>query len=239
MVCEICGKEFFEDWRKDAGQRKKPMRFCSSFCAHTRIHSEEQKKKVSETLKKTKAANPRSLKTYFTSCAVCGEGIEYRAGRACPKTCSSLCKNYLNSLNRQKAIQKNGAFSTERRLFTYKHITVECDSRLEEAGVIYLVDIFGAVKIERYRNLLNFYEDEVHRTFNPDFWVERKAEAYIVEVKMLWSKENDHPYNRTIPLKKMVLENFAKSKGIGSIWLDFDYDKIFKKIYRDHLNSII
>ena len=238
MLCENCGKEFFEDWRKDVSQRKKPMRFCSSSCSHARVHTEEQRRRVSETLKKTRANNPRPLKTYFTSCIVCGNKIEYRAGKTCPKTCSSFCRNYLHSLNRQKAIQKNGTFSTERRLFTYKHITIECDSRLEEAGIIYLVDILEATKIERYRNLLNFYEGDVHRTFNPDFWVEKNSEAFIVEVKMLWTEKSDHPYNRTMPLKKIVLENFAKSKGITSIWLDFDYDEAFKKIYRDHLKSI-
>ncbi len=44
MICENCGKEFFEDWRKDSAQRKKPLRFCCRSCSSSkghRVHIEE------------------------------------------------------------------------------------------------------------------------------------------------------------------------------------------------------
>lgn len=51
MVCERCGKEFFENWRKPGS--KAPLRFCSMTCANTRFHTAESKAKVSAALKET------------------------------------------------------------------------------------------------------------------------------------------------------------------------------------------
>lgn len=51
MICEKCGKEFFEDWRKSRKARKKPCRFCSINCSNSRNISEEEKEKISKTLK--------------------------------------------------------------------------------------------------------------------------------------------------------------------------------------------
>ena len=52
MICEKCGKEFFEDWRKDHRSRKTPCRFCSISCSRVREHSEETKEKISNSVKK-------------------------------------------------------------------------------------------------------------------------------------------------------------------------------------------
>ena len=41
MICEKCGKEFFEDWRKDERIRKTPCRFCSRACSNGRIQTKE------------------------------------------------------------------------------------------------------------------------------------------------------------------------------------------------------
>ncbi len=70
MICENCGKEFTEDWRKDSAQRKKPPRFCCRACSSSvghRIHTKE----------------------YF--CLSCGAslGVGYRAqvNKYCNNTC--------------------------------------------------------------------------------------------------------------------------------------------------------
>lgn len=49
MICERCGKEFKEDWRKD---KRTPCRFCSKSCSAGRCSTPEIKQRVSETLKK-------------------------------------------------------------------------------------------------------------------------------------------------------------------------------------------
>lgn len=50
--------------------------------------------------------------------------------------------------------------------------------------MVYLVDCFNADFIERFKSILNFYEGDFRRTFNPDFFVVRDDTVFIVEVKM-------------------------------------------------------
>ena len=83
--------------------------------------------------------------------------------------------------------------------------------------------------------VLNFWNNDSHRTFNPDFYVKKDNDIYIVEVKMTWEKDIDHIYNNFIPLKKEALKLFCDNKGYTMIWLDFDYDRKFKPIYRKWL----
>lgn len=52
MVCKTCGKEFFEDWRKDKNVRKTECNFCCNSCANKRTLTKESKEKISESLKK-------------------------------------------------------------------------------------------------------------------------------------------------------------------------------------------
>lgn len=65
MICENCGKEFFEDWRKD---KKTPCRFCCRKCANTRQHSDKSKQKTSKSIKAfwdIKGRKGRKHKKYF------------------------------------------------------------------------------------------------------------------------------------------------------------------------------
>ena len=50
-ICECCGKEFEEDYRKDKKLRKTIPRFCSRTCANKRKHSLETKQKISNSIK--------------------------------------------------------------------------------------------------------------------------------------------------------------------------------------------
>lgn len=50
MICERCGKEFFEDYRKS---KKSPLRFCSVTCANKRVQTTETKEKTKASLKET------------------------------------------------------------------------------------------------------------------------------------------------------------------------------------------
>lgn len=64
MICKTCGKEFFEDWRKDKKTRKKPLLFCCKSCANKRKITPKQKEKISEGVKK-------SLEKHFSKDCVC------------------------------------------------------------------------------------------------------------------------------------------------------------------------
>ena len=65
MICETCGKEFFEDWRKD---KRTPCRFCCKKCSNTRKPSEASLRKIASSLKvfyEKKAKEPQT-------CIECG-----------------------------------------------------------------------------------------------------------------------------------------------------------------------
>ena len=244
MICIKCGKEFFDDYRKDPGIRKTSSpRFCSRSCSNLREVSENQKKKTSESLNrfwkgKKKEKIPKVKKvlpaTVLATCKVCGSLFEKKR-RSTQSTCSLSCRYYVLSLTAQKRVARDGCYASKRRMFDYKFVSLECDSTLEEAAIIYLVEIIGIVKIERYRNILNYWEGDSHRTFNPDFWVTYpEGDRGIVEVKMTWTVDDrSHIYNRVIPLKKAALDQFCKEKNLRFLWLDFEYDSRLKDIYRD------
>jgi hypothetical protein len=76
MICETCGKEFFEDWRKYP--RGEP-RFCSRVCSTSysrNIKREETNRKVSEKLSQGKTKY----------CSTCGSKLSYNNK-------SGFCKN--------------------------------------------------------------------------------------------------------------------------------------------------
>jgi hypothetical protein len=56
VICESCGREFSEDWRKDAHLIKvQPVpRFCSKGCAHRRVQTEEMNRARSQKVRKTR-----------------------------------------------------------------------------------------------------------------------------------------------------------------------------------------
>lgn len=235
MKCKSCGSVIKGEWRRDSYTiRHVPLLFCSRNCSNSRIRTSEIKEKISKTL--TGRIRPeKRVPKIEKSCQVCGDNFKcYRWQNR--KVCSNkVCANYLNSISRQKYIAKNGTFSTLRETFTYKNISIEVDSNLEKAGIIYLLDVLNAKKIERYKNLINYWENEAHRTFNPDFICEIDNKIHLVEVKQKWIKNTEHPYNRTIPFKREALEKFCTEKGYKMLWLDFDSAPKMKDIYKQFL----
>lgn len=50
MICARCGKEFFEDWRKDT--KRSPCSYCGPSCSHSRDQTEDLNKRRSRLLRK-------------------------------------------------------------------------------------------------------------------------------------------------------------------------------------------
>lgn len=240
ILCKRCGKKVEGDWRRDVRIKKlKPLMFCSRSCANSRgARSQETKLKISKTLKHSIKQTPRKYTSTYIECTcpVCGNNYKYKAGYI-RKTCSNSCANLLHSINRQKFLRESGTFSTKRETFEYKGTTIDVDSNLEKAGIVYLIDELGATNIERYVNILNYWEGDTHRTFNPDFICNIKNETCIIEIKQLWLKNSLHPYNRTIPLKRDALQKFCSDKKYHMLWIDFETTPLLKKIYKNILAS--
>jgi hypothetical protein len=52
-----------------------------------------------------------------------------------------------------------------------------------------------------------------------------------------WSGKQEHPYVRTIPLKKAALQQYCEMKDYGMIWLDFNEAPSLKSTYLDLLKK--
>ena len=157
------------------------------------------------------------------------------------KTCSKKCARSNSSYQRVKWLKENGTsnFATRQDDFNYKIAhNISLDSILEKAAIIYLIDVFGAEKIENFNDELQF-EDEhgFKHFFLTDFYMEKGNNKYIVEVKMPWIGSCDHIYNKFIPNKKQALKEFCIDKGFEMLWLDFNYDKRFANIYTKTLSD--
>jgi len=169
------------------------------------------------------------------TCEVCKKEFSYNTKR---KTCSDKCNNKLISIKACKRVNIKGTnnFKTKQENFSYKFVkNIPCDSKLEIAGIKYLIDEFKADKIECYNNILNYKEEGKHKTFNPDFWVIKNEQVYIVEVKMKWYSNSEHNYYKSIPYKKKALQKYCNDHNYKMIWLDYDYDSKLRKIYRQVL----
>lgn len=63
FACDKCGKTFIKKLKlTEYPKYLQKKHFCSSFCAHSREHSEEQRQKISESLKQKNANKPKKLK---------------------------------------------------------------------------------------------------------------------------------------------------------------------------------
>ena len=235
MTCNVCGKSIVSDWRKDRKVRKTPLLFCSRSCSNKRVHSKQTRQKISESLTEFKATQPKCTVKRVT-CCVCGEDFDRKVGSQ-KKSCSAPCTGFLLSVKRQAYIKQHGTFSTLRESFTYGDATVDVDSNLEKAAIKYLVDHAKATRICRYENILNYWEGESHRTYNPDFICQVDGQTCIVEVKMKWSDNSNHSYNRSIPFKRQALDKYCRNNGFKMLWLDFETTPQLRTIYKSVLND--
>lgn len=257
MKCENCNKD--HEGTYGSG------RFCSSKCARSfstkdekvktkrvrciicneevgvnkRVNSKVVRCSVCKERIKNSLQKPRILKSKVGVCLVCGN--EFIKRDSATKTCSKVCSHYLMSKKASERVLLRGTnnWKTKQEEFSYKFVhNIRTDSKLEQAAIVYLIDIFKADKIEKYRNILNFWDQDYHKTFNPDFWVVKGSQVYIVEVKMKCSENSTHTYYTTIPYKKEALQKYCNEKGYIMIWLDFDYDNEFKKIYDKSIKGV-
>lgn len=85
MICKKCGKDFFEDWRKDRETRKTPCMFCSRSCSNSRNHTDEMNEKISSSLYKKHGTEPQF-------CSKCGSKLNRRNKSGLCINCKSPSK---------------------------------------------------------------------------------------------------------------------------------------------------
>lgn len=244
IKCKYCEKEFFSKYNSVYCSQSCAA-YCSAYNRNRPPMSQEQRNNISITLKEfneeQKILNPRTLKRYQYTCEVCEKEFEHSSNRR--KVCSLECGYELSSITQSSNIA-NGIstnFSSPIENFTYKHITINCDSKLEAAAIIFLIDYVGVDSIERFNSILYYKnENDENRRFVPDFYVRKNTERLVVEVKSVYKSAlaiND--YNKYLVEKRNSLEAFCNDRGFIPMWLTTDYDPKFKSIYRKINNFLM
>lgn len=169
-------------------------------------------------------------------CSICSEKFYTTKDRK-RKNCGKTCKSLSLSIQRQNYMMKNGNFSTFREEFRYKNITIEVDSNLEKAAIVYLSDKMNAESIERFKNILNYNDGFKNRTYNPDFTCSINGQIHIIEVKQKWLPLSKHKYNTDIPYKRKALEEYCIKNNFKSIWMDFNTTPELKDFYKKILKE--
>lgn len=257
--CSICQKRFLK--RSDSSGI-----YCSKSCsvrATNRLRpplSTEKRGRISASLleyhsgkthdarhgiKKRKYSNHKPKYSFskisYSNCVSCNNIIIIRSKSPSRKCCSNECQQRLSSERMIQTVMARGTNNISARVpsFTYKHTTIDCDSKLEAAAVKYLIDVMNASSIDRCTSIVNYKDPEgKSRRFLPDFFVRIEDKSYIVEVKQVYRKASSvNLYNRFFSEKQDALRNFCTEKHLGYIWLDFDFDKAFEKIYKKTLRE--
>ena len=228
---------------------KKHVKCCSPSCVvkwgnlHRPPRSKESKMKTSKGLLRYwdspegQEASKKRVKTYI--CEMCGKEFRREKGKhKSRKYCSNECSFQALSQKRITKIVKDGGsnFSTKWTL-NYRDKEYKCDSLLEAAAIIWLFENENATSISRADLILEFVasDNKVHR-YNPDFFVAIGEDTFIIEVKQDWERttktEDWHRYSLFWEEKKKALAEYASEHGYKWLWLNPNYNKDFKKLYR-------
>lgn len=192
MICERCGKEFFEDYRK--GFQRYAPRFCSRSCANGRSFSEESKRKKSESCKK--AANAKGLIAKYKYCKVCNKPISNVSVtgfcrihfRESPEARKKLSESLSKALKGKVGGRKNGSGTGKKGY--YKGIYF--DSTWELAYIVYNLE-HGISFKKSERSFEYFWQNKKHKYY-PDF----EEGDTIVEIKG-WMSDRAKTKIKAIP----------------------------------------
>lgn len=218
MICEKCGKEFFEDWRKDKETRKKPCRFCSRACSASRDHSSiEYREKISAIIKNREKARTASQQQkeknpekHKKVCPICHLTFFVENSKKYKIYCSRKC--YLIDTSHEYRKQTSGGYrerSGRSKSGYYKGIY--CGSSWELAWMIYQID--HNIPFERFSKELK--APFTKRRYIPDFLQNGKIieiKGRIVDQESLDEKNKIAEYNGyevILKFKKDLTKEFS------------------------------
>lgn len=167
--CPECGNIFSIIATKSEIKSNRTKKFCSRRCSNKRVHSEETKNKISNTL--TEGGNrftppPREKQVTKFTCIKCGEeGFDYRYNKN-RKYHNDCWKSISGGIRKGSSRGKSG---------WYKGFW--CDSSYELAFVIYNID--NNIEFRRNTNGFRYNYNNKNYLFYPDFIVNNK----YIEIK--------------------------------------------------------
>lgn len=209
--CEKCKKDVFEKFGSG--------RFCSRACANARIHSDESKQKVSDTLKS-------KYTQYF--CSICG--VKLKRQRK-----SGFCRNCLeNSLEGQKYIHLQLSNSCKGKCGGYRYGSGRgkkgiyngyyCDSSWELAYVIYNLE--HGINFKRNEELFPYEFEGKQHSYKPDFI---EGDTYI-EIKGYFN-EQVRAKEKAFPFKLKYIDRYTIKPYLDYVIKKYgnDYIKLYNK----------
>lgn len=243
-LCVVCGKPL--SYKQAVSYKSKTCSLsCSVTCGNLRRggHSEETKKSIKEGMLKYTHSEEGKInldkKKKYSVCVVCGKTFHNPAAI----TCSIECANQIISKKRIENIIKNGTSNHSCKWeLTYDNKVYMCDSKLEIASVIYMIEHLGAKNVERSCEVLYFTDkhNKIHR-YNPDFICDINGKTTIIEIKQdinkVTKRESFTNYRMFINDKKEALKKFAKEKDYDWMWITPNSSFDLRKLYRSILSG--
>jgi hypothetical protein len=193
VTCHTCNTPFTVK-EYDVKKPKKEKYFCCRSCSNVRVWTEENRKKLSETAKKSEkvkrankiiAENNKGFKTINgvkitamtmidTPCSYCGEPITHKENvvRTHHKECWLKCSG---GIRKGSSRGKSGTY-----------MGYHCDSSYELAWVIYQLEHNSP--FQRNKEGFNYVYSGVNHTYYPDFILPDKS---YVEIKNFKSELTD------------------------------------------------
>lgn len=214
--CPKCGEEFEVRITESQYKRNKFKKYCSIKCANGKNWTDEQKKNISESCKKSekvwttnkKIGEKRKLeskKDYEFICLFCGEkgtDIYYNKNRKYHNECwRKISGGIREGSSRGKCGWYKGFW---------------CDSSYELAYVIYCLD--NNISIERNKKFFNYeYKNKKHKYY-PDFRVNgelveiKNYESELTKAKLKSVDENITIYYKTTikPFLEYAINTYGK-----------------------------
>lgn len=223
--CERCGKVMKEKYGSG--------RFCSSFCAHSKKHSREQKEKISSSLKRHNKLHPRvsrlgserkkeAYRLNPSKCVICGNLLSYEKRNNV--VCCKKCQNELESIKAIERCKEQGTNLCGKGKRGY-YKGYYCQSSWELAYVVYCLD--HGVLISRNKKGFKYEWEQKQRTYFPDFVL---PDGTYVEIKGYYDKKSESKNIQFPKNEKLVV---LKKKDMEPI-LDYvieKYGKSFTDLY--------
>lgn len=234
MICEKCGKEFFEDWRKDKETKKTPCRFCSRSCANSRKFSNEAIAKKSFSAKNSKkvkkAIELRKNKSIVKTCPICHKDfLVWNYAKDKRIFCSKQCYKHTDAKKYIKYKKPVGGYRKHSGNGIYGYYKGNyCASSWELAYIIYLLD--NNIPFKRCKERFPYIKKDGKKSFYiPDFEVGEK----IVEIKgpqdIHWNEKlRDFPFKQklTVLTKKDIIpliEDIKEKYKVKNIFDLYEY----------------
>lgn len=232
-VCESCGKEFIEDYRKNIGSvRKNPPRFCSRSCSNRRSFKdfpEDYRKNISKKLKEYHNNIDKAILTKRSNHVKISLHDYYiKSGKRLLKVCPECGKTFYTSKSTNKVYCSDNCYRKHAggyrehsgRSKSGRYKGIYCGSTYELCWVIYNMD--HNISFERCNLAIDYeYKGELHKYY-PDFILE---DGTLIEIKGY--------YQETVSIK----EEAAKRLGYNiKILYKEDLEKEIKYV-KDTYNT--